>query len=208
MISTGSGSGSTTSTSRRHTVFCPMKPIMGGLVQIKSDTFVALIRGQPNTDSTDLQISTADPKQSSQICPMLNKSSFHEWSKGLDTKFTKEKGDLFSFQHKLLHHFQDTGMDTVTCLRDLEHPTKMVNLLTDHTCFTQAYVKTAIKAQYQLYNSWMIIVPVMPCLTALAYPLRSTPISRIMPPMSSAFELSGCRSSRPCKVTHLNVLKQ
>ena len=206
MISTGSGSGSSTSTSHGHTVLCPMKPVMGGLVQIKSDTFVALMGGQPHTDWTDLQISTADPQWSSQICPMLNKSSFLEWNKGLDTKFTKEKGDLFIFQHKLLHHFQDTGMDTITGLKDLEDPTKMVNLLTDHTCFTQAYVKTAIKAQYQPYNPWMIIVPAMSCLTALTYPLRSIP--RIMSPMSSAFQLSGCRSSRPCKVTHSNVLKQ
>ena len=30
----------------------------------------------------------------------------------------------------------------------------MVNLLTDHTQFTQAYVKTAINEQHKLYNSY------------------------------------------------------
>ena len=84
---------------------------------------------------------------------MLDNSSFHKWSKGLDVKFPKEKGDLFSFQYKLLCHFQDMGMDTITYLKDLGDPTKIVDLLTDHTQFTQAYVKTAIKEQCKLYNS-------------------------------------------------------
>ena len=30
----------------------------------------------------------------------------------------------------------------------------MVNLLTDHTWFTQAYVKTAIKEQHKMYDSY------------------------------------------------------
>ena len=83
----------------------------------------------------------------------------------MDVKFSKEKGDLFSFQHKLLQNFQDMGMDTVTYLKDLGDPTKMVNLLMDHTQFTQAYVKTAIKEQckhYDLYDHFQtIIVPAM-----------------------------------------------
>ena len=39
-------------------------------------------------------------------------------------------------------------------LKDLGDPTKMVNLLTDHTQSTQAYVKTAIKEQWKLYSSY------------------------------------------------------
>ena len=66
----------------------------------------------------------------------------------------KEKGDLFSFQCKLLWHFQDTSMDTIMYLKDLGDPTKMVNLLTDHTLFTQAYIKTAIEEQCKLYDSY------------------------------------------------------
>ena len=122
-----------------------MKPIMGTLVWIKSDTFAAWMQGIPNSDWTDLKISTAELQQSSQICPMLGDSSFHEQSKGLDVKYSKEKGDLFSFQCKLLQHFQDTGMDTITYLKDLGDSTKMVNLLMDHTQFTQAYVKTPVE---------------------------------------------------------------
>ena len=80
---------------------------MGGHVQIKSDTFVAWMGGTPNSDWTPLKNSTAEPLQSSQIQPMLDDSSFCEWSKGLEIKFSKEKEDLFSFQCKLLHQFQD-----------------------------------------------------------------------------------------------------
>ena len=85
---------------------------------------------------------------------MLDGSCFHEQSKGLDIKFSKEKGDLFSFQCKLLHHFQDMGMDTITYLKDLGDPTRMVNLLMDHTQFTQAYIKTAVKEQHKMYHSY------------------------------------------------------
>ena len=95
-----------------HAIFCPTRPIMGGLVQIKSDTYAAWMGGIPNSDWTDLKISTADPQQSSQIQPMLDSSGFHEQSKGFDIK-------LFSFQCKLLWHFQAMGMDTITYLNGL-----------------------------------------------------------------------------------------
>ena len=65
---------------------------------------------------------------------------------------------MSSFQKKetclvfnVLWHFQDTGIDTLTYLGD---PTKMVNLLMDHTHLTQAYIKTAIKEQCKLYDSY------------------------------------------------------
>ena len=100
MTSTGSSSTTATGTSPIHAIYWPMKPIMGGLVQIKSDTFVTLMGRIPNSDWTALKLSTADPQQSSQISPMLDDSSIHEQSKGLDVKISEEKGDLFSFQCK------------------------------------------------------------------------------------------------------------
>ena len=44
MTSTGRGPATTTDTSRMHAVFQLKKPIMGGLVQIKSDTHAAWTR--------------------------------------------------------------------------------------------------------------------------------------------------------------------
>ena len=71
MTSSGYGSATTIGTASTHTIFWPTKPIMGGLVQIKSETFVAWMGGTPNSNWTDLKISTAEPQQSSQICPIL-----------------------------------------------------------------------------------------------------------------------------------------
>ena len=150
---------------------------MGSLVQIKSDTHMAWMGGFPNSDWTDLKISTIDPQQSSQICPMLDDSSFCEWNKGLNVQFLKEKGDLFSFQCKLLQHFQDMGMDTSMYLKNPRDPAKLVNLLMDHTQFTQAYIKTAIKEHHKLYDSYDWLRNHGACYvlwTALTQPSRCT----------------------------------
>ena len=102
MASTGCSSATATCTSPMCAVVLPMKPIMGNLVLIKSDTYAAWRGGIPSLDWTDLKTRTAEPQQSSQIHPMLDDSSFHEQSTCLDIKLSKEKGDLFSFQHKVL----------------------------------------------------------------------------------------------------------
>ena len=60
-------------------------------MQIKSDIFLACMGGAPNADWTNLKISTTEHHQSSQIHPMLDDSGVCEQSKGLDTKFSKEK---------------------------------------------------------------------------------------------------------------------
>ena len=58
MTSTGPGSA----TSPMHATFWPKKPIMGSLVQTRSDTHVAWTGGIPNSCWTDLKISTTDPQ--------------------------------------------------------------------------------------------------------------------------------------------------
>ena len=111
-------------------IFWPMKPTMGSLVQIKSDTYVAWMGGIPNSDQTDLKISPSSPPRSAPcLMTLVSMSRAKVWM----SKLSKQKGDLFSFQHKLLWHFPHMGMDTITYLKDPEDPTKMVNLLMDHT---------------------------------------------------------------------------
>ena len=171
--------------------FWPKKPIMGGLVQIKSDTHVAWMGGMLNLDWTDLKIRTSDPQQSSQICPMLDNSSSMN---RVNVKFSKEKGDLFSFQCKVLWHFQDTGMDTNTYLKDLGDPAKMVNLLMDHTQFTQAYVKMPSKSSTNCTTPviiQMIVEPAMHSWTALTQPSIHT--LRLISLTTSVSSLSGCK---------------
>ena len=71
MTSTGSGSATATGTSPTHAIFQPMKPIMDGLLQIKSDTFVAWMGGIPNSDWTTLKISTDKPRSPLRSTPCL-----------------------------------------------------------------------------------------------------------------------------------------
>ena len=66
----------------------------------------------------------------------------------------KKKETCLVFSVNLLQYFQDLGIDTITYVKDCGDPTKIVNLLTDHTLFTQAYVKTAIKEQHKSYDSY------------------------------------------------------
>ena len=65
MTSTGPSPATATDTSPMHAVFQPKKPIMGSLVQIKSDTLMAWMGGIPNSDWTDPKIRTTDPQMSS-----------------------------------------------------------------------------------------------------------------------------------------------
>ena len=55
MTCTGPGSVTATGTSPMHATFWPKKPVMGSLVQIKSDTHMAWMGGIPNLDWTDIQ---------------------------------------------------------------------------------------------------------------------------------------------------------
>ena len=91
MTSTGSSSTTATGISPILAIFWPMKPIMGGLVQIKSDTIVTLMGRIPNSDWTALKLSTADPQQSSQISPCLMTPVSMSRARVLMLRFQKKK---------------------------------------------------------------------------------------------------------------------
>ena len=140
---------------------------------------------------------------------MLNNSGFSVQSKGLHVKFSKEKGDLFSFQCKLLQNFQDTSMDTIMYLKDSQDSSKMVNLLIDHIRITEAYVKTAIEEQHKLCDSYNHLNNHGTCYTlldSLDAKFKMYVDAHLL--MTSVSCSSGCRSSKPCKATCLNVSKQ
>ena len=121
---------------------------------------------------------------------------------------SKEKGDLFRFQHKLLQHFQDMGMGTITYLKDLGDSTKMVNLLTDHTSFTQAYVKTAIEGQCKLYDSYSHSNDRRACYTLLdSLDKTFKTYVKAHVPDDFCFLLIWISSSRPCIVNCSNFSK-
>ena len=70
---------------------------------------------------------------------MLDDSGFSKRCKGFEDKFSKN-GDLYKFQRRLNDHLKIMGMDTITYLPDPADNDQMVNVITDHTRFTQAYV--------------------------------------------------------------------
>ena len=177
---------------------------MGSLVQIKSDTHAAWMGGIPNSDWTDLKISTTDPQQSSQIHPMLDNSSFCEQSKGLDVKFSKKKETCLVFNV----NYSGTSKILITYLKDLGDPTKMLNLLKDHTQFTQAYTKTAIKEQCNLYNSYDHSSNHGACHTLVDSLDKTFKTFKLLSLTTCVSHSSGCRTPRPCKVTSLNIPKQ
>ena len=101
MTSTGSSSATATGTSPMHAISWPMKPIISGLVQIKSDIYAALTGGIPNWDWTNLKISRAGPSSPPRSAPCLTTLVFMNRAKVWMASCQKKR-DLFSFQCKLL----------------------------------------------------------------------------------------------------------
>ena len=84
---------------------------------------------------------------------MLDDSGFSKRCKGFEDKFSKN-GDLYKFQRRLIDHLKIMGMDTITYLPDPADNVQMVNVITDHTRFTQAYVRSAAPTQYAKYDAY------------------------------------------------------
>ena len=84
---------------------------------------------------------------------MLDNSGFSKRCKEFEDKFSKN-GDLYKFQHRVIDHHQIMGMDTITYLPDPADNDQMVNVIMDHTWFTQAYVQSAAPIQYAKYDAY------------------------------------------------------
>ena len=131
--------------------FKPPDPKMGGLVQVKHDAYSAWTGGKPKADWSELEETSPEYKQTTQLRPMLDDSGFSKRCKGFEDKFSKN-GNLYKFQRCLIDHLKIMGMDTITYLPDPADNDQMVNVITDHTRFTQAYVRSAAPIQYAKYD--------------------------------------------------------
>jgi hypothetical protein len=60
---------------------------------------------------------------------------------GLEIKFGHDD-DLTSFQDAVMDHLIDTGINSISYLPDLKDATKMISVVTSHSCFTIASVRT------------------------------------------------------------------
>jgi hypothetical protein len=50
--------------------------------------------------------------------------------------------DVTSFQDAVMDHLIDTGMDSISYLPDPKHATKMISVITSHSCFTISSIRT------------------------------------------------------------------
>ena len=133
--------------------FKPPDPKMDGLVQVKHDAYSAWTGGKPKADWSKLEDTSPEYEQTTQLRLMVDDSGFSKCCKGLEDKFSKN-GDLYKFQRRLIDHLKIMGMDTITYLPDPADNDQMVNVITDHTRFTQAYVRSAAPIQYAKYDAY------------------------------------------------------
>ena len=126
---------------------------MGGLVQVKHDAYSAWTGRKPKADWSELEETSLEYEQTTQLRPMLDDSGFSKRCKGFEDKFSKI-GDLYKFQRRLIDHLKIMGMDTITYLPDPADNDQMVNVITDHTRFTQAYICSAAPIQYAKYDAY------------------------------------------------------
>ena len=133
--------------------FKPPDPKMGGPVQVKHDAYSAWTGGKPKADWSELEETSPEYKQTTQLRPMLDDNGFSKRCKGFEDKFSKN-GDLYKFQRRLIDHLKIMGMDTITYLPDPADNYQIVNVITDHTRFTQAYVWSAAPIQYAKYDAY------------------------------------------------------
>ena len=132
-------------------VFCPKVPAMGGLIQVKHNTYSAWTGRKPLADWTGLDTLAHCYEQTAQLRPTYKDKGFQTRCTGFEAKFTKSSS-LHLFQCKLLDHFVTHRMDSITYLLDPAEPTTMVNIITHHTRFTTDVVKLAAPVQAAKYN--------------------------------------------------------
>ena len=141
-------------TTTARTAFRPNPPPkMGGLVQVKHDTFSAWTGGKPLHDWSDLDASAPGYEQTAQLRPTYEDKGFSTRCTGFATKFTKNSS-LHLFQRKLMDHFVTHGMDSITYLPDPAAPTTMVSVITHHTRFTTELVKIEAPKQAANYDAY------------------------------------------------------
>ena len=129
-------SGGATSAASRS--FTPPTPIMGSVATVGT-TEVAWCGGKPLADWSGLDSSTSSkvavsPNQYRSNSIGTSQKSRSYRVKGLLTKFER-KHDLRSFEHTMLTHFTDHGLDSVTYVPDPQTTSEMICVITDHARF-------------------------------------------------------------------------
>ena len=141
-------------TTASSSIFHPKVPTMGGIIQVKHDTYSTWTGRKPLADWTGLDMSAHGYEQTAQLRPTYEDKGFQTRCTGFEAKFTKSSS-FHLFQCKLLDHFVTQRMDSITYLLDPTEPMTVVNIITHHTRLTTDVVKLAAPmqpAKYDLYD--------------------------------------------------------
>ncbi|MHA7927707.1 MAG: hypothetical protein ACX936_21115, partial [Marinobacter sp.] len=146
------------STATGTTPWQPPKPINGGVVQVRTDEYVAWTGGKPTYLWTGLDPTApqqpVSPNQYRSVHVSTSQKSHTFREKGsLETKFSKTS-DLSAFEHEVWQHLVDTGMDTIAYVADPIKNRTMSNCVKEHSRFTVESVERQIANQLIDYDEY------------------------------------------------------
>ena len=84
-------------------IFCPKVPTMGGLIQVKHDTYSAWTSGKPLADWTGLDTSALGYEQTAQLCPISKDKGFQTCCTGFEEELQPPSVSL-----QVVGSFRDT----------------------------------------------------------------------------------------------------
>ena len=110
------------------TSFKPKEPKFGGITQTGPSTWAVWTGGKPNVNWTELEEVKPKAIQPNQYrmsgISGQAKAQAHR-RKGLEKKFSR-KDDLQTFQHDVMEHFEDCGIDTPCYIEDPTNRSKVI----------------------------------------------------------------------------------
>jgi hypothetical protein len=129
---------------------------MGGLSQLTKNESSVWTGGQPKFDWSGLEgnpQSYTSPNQLRPVSVAAAQKSYNHRKAGMATKYSRND-DLFDFQKSIWDHLSDTGMDTIAFLPDPGDPSRMMNVVKEHSRFTLATAKKLSNEQAKLYDTF------------------------------------------------------
>ena len=132
--------------------FRPVKPTLGDVTEIGTNSWAAWTGGEPLPDWSGLKDPTPGSISPNQYRPTGISSRAKSQAyrvKGLETKFTRDS-DLHTFEKKIMKHLVQYGLDTITYLQDPADNTQVVSVITNHARFN---LKSGASKAVILYNT-------------------------------------------------------
>jgi hypothetical protein len=123
----------------------PTEPNNGGVLSNSEGKWDIWIGGKPKYDWSGLDINATTtfelPNQLHSIHASSAQKGYNYHKTRLEIKFG-HNDDLTSFQDAVMDHLIDTGMDSISYLSDPKDATKMISIITSHSCFTISSMRT------------------------------------------------------------------